>query len=97
MSENYTPAEVAMLPGTRNIKVLMKQKDEMVGAKKDLRIQSFWVEEKGSAPYVVQVIGNDADLVTGGSFTVLLRERKQTRISDKRVFTELQVAAAQAG
>lgn len=92
---NYTPAETTMLPGIRNITALMKQKDELVGENKDLRIQSWFVQEEDAAPYVVQVIGNDADLVQGGAFTVVMRERKQTRLSDGAVFTELQIAAAQ--
>jgi hypothetical protein len=94
VSENYK-TQTAMLPGTRNIEVLMKQKEVTVGD--GLRIQSWFVQEDGVAPYVVQVIGNDADLVQGGAFTVVMRERKQTRLSDGQVFTELQIAAAQAG
>ena len=87
-------SETTMLPGTRDIEVLMKQKEVTVGD--GLRIQSWFVQEKGTAPYLVQVLGEDADLVEGGAYRVMLRERKQTRVSDGRVFTEIQIAAAQS-
>lgn len=93
MSQYTTQTE--MLPGVRNIQVLLKQKEVTVG--NDLRIQSWFVQEDGEAPFVVQVIGDDADLTPGGMYSVVLRERRQTRVSDGQVFTELQIAAAQAG
>jgi hypothetical protein len=93
MSEYTT--ETRFLPGTRNINVLMKQKTTVLES--GLKIDSFFVQEDSGNPYVVQVIGNDADLAAGGAYTVVLRERKQTRASDGAVFVELQIAAAQAG
>lgn len=96
MSEQYN-TETTLLPGVRNVQVMLKQKEILVGKDKDLRIQSWFVQEENAAPYVVQVIGDDADLTAGGFYTVMLRERKQTRASDGKTFIELQVAAAQAG
>lgn len=92
IKEKYT-SETTMLPGVRQLTVLLKQKEITVGD--GLKIQSFFVQEGNGAPYVVQVLGDDADLEAGSSYTCVMRERKQTRESDGRVFTEIQVAAAQ--
>lgn len=89
----YT-TETRMLPDVKNIDVLMKQKT--VTTTTGLAIESWFVRDQGSdEPYVVQVIGSDADLTPGASYTVMLRERKQTRTSDGAVFTEIQIAGAQ--
>ena len=94
MSETYTTS-TTLLPTPITVDVLMKQKEVVVG--ENLRIQSWFVKSEGKAPYVVQVIGEDADLAAGTSYTGMLRERTQTRLSDGKKFVELQIAAAQAG
>lgn len=92
---NEYSTKTTMLPGTRNIEVLMKQKEVTVGD--DLRIQSWYVQDEQQKPFLVQVIGDDADLAEGGFYTCVMRERVQTRESDGRQFTEIQIAAASAG
>lgn len=94
MSKNQYTTETSLV-GVRNINVLMKQKSITLDS--GLKIDSYFVQEPGGNPYVVQVVGDDADLVVGAAYSVMLRERKQTRVSDGATFVELQVAAAQPG
>jgi hypothetical protein len=91
MSEYTT--ETTLLPEVRDVTVLMQQKS--VTLESGLTIDSFFVREGSDAPFVVQVIGSDANVEAGKSYKMMLRERKQTRATDGREFVELQVAGAQ--
>ncbi len=92
---NYT-TETRLLDDTRDIVVMMKKKTTTLPS--GLKIESFFVKDmEGGKPYEVAVLGTDADLVPGGCYTVMLRERKQTRVADGATFIELQVAGAMAG
>lgn len=93
VSEAKYKTSTRMLPDLKQIEVMIQQKDVTVG--NDLRIRAYWVKEQGGQPFVVQVLGEDADLQTGGKYMVLLRERTQTRTDDGRTFVELQIAGAQ--
>lgn len=91
MSEYKT--ETTLLPETKDITVLMQQK--AVTLESGLTIKTFFVREGNGDPFLVQVVGEDANLERDQSYTVVLRERKQTRVSDGRVFTEIQIAGAE--
>lgn len=92
MSDTYSPAVTEILPEPRRIDVMLKQKE--VTTKSGLKIQSWWVKDEGNKPFVVQVLGSDAELEAGNSYMCILRERSQTRLADGRQFTELQIAGA---
>lgn len=92
MSDNYK-TEINLLPDVRNLTVLMQQKS--VTLESGLKINSYFVREGSDAPFVVSVIGNDAQIEAGKAYNMMLRERKQTRQSDGATFIELQVAGAQ--
>jgi hypothetical protein len=89
----YTKPVTTMLPDIKQLEVMLQQKE--VTTDSGLTIKSYWVKEQKGEPFVVQVLGSDAEIEAGGTYLVMLRERSQTRISDNRTFVELQVAGAQ--